>query len=584
MQEPLATQPQSNAGERASPAALNANVSRLLTAMAARRGDAIAIAAPGVARAPYGSQVHGNVAYHTITFRALDEDSSRLAAGLRSLGVERGTRLALLVRPGIEFISLVFAAFKAGAVAILIDPGMGRKNLIRCLSEAEPQGFIAIPLVHAVRRLFAGRFPRARYNVTVGGRWFRGDVTLDELRSRGAVAEFQPATAHADEPAAIIFTTGSTGPPKGVLYGHGNFDHQVSELGDFYGIRPGEVDLPGFPLFALFNAALGVTTVIPDLDPRRPARVDPRKIVQAVNDWRVTQAFGSPAIWNRVGLHCQQERVSLPSLARVLSAGAPVPPHVLARMKACIANDGQVHTPYGATEALPVASIEAAEVLGETAQLSRDGAGVCVGRKFPTIEWRVVPIVDGPIADLAGAGALEPGEIGELVVSGPVVTRRYVTRREWNALSKILGPGGSIWHRMGDAGYLDERGRFWFCGRVAHRVRTAAGTMYSVRCEAIFNNHPDVFRSALVGVGSPGRQRPVIIAEPHAGRMPRGRQARERLFAELRALALGNPLTGAIVDFLVHPSLPVDIRHNAKIFREKLAVWAATRLTAARLG
>ena len=315
---------------------------------------------------PMGCDRSGKRRYRQVSFQELDQDSDRLARGLRELGVPRGARLALLVRPGIDFIALVFAVFKAGAVAILIDPGMGRRNLVRSLADARPQGFIAIPLVHAVRVLLRGRFPEVRWNVTAGRRWFWGGLTLDQLRGGPwSASELAPTTA--DDPAAVIFTTGSTGPSKGVLYRHGNFAAQVDQLRDFYGIRPGEIDLPCFPLFGLFNCAMGVTAVIPDMDPSRPARADPAKIVAAIDDWRVTQTFGSPAIWNRVGRYCRQRGIRLKTVRRVLSAGAPVPAEVLERMKAVIHPEGDIHTPYGATEALPVASIAASEVLGQTA-------------------------------------------------------------------------------------------------------------------------------------------------------------------------------------------------------------------------
>ncbi len=554
----------------ASPAstAMRVNVARRLTVMAARMPDALAVVVPRTR----GSD--GRRRYDTYTFRQLEEESNRLASGLRALGVTPQTRIALLVRPGMEFIALVFALFKAGAVIVLIDPGMGRRNLVACLSDAEPEGFVAIPIVHAIRAVLRRRFPRARYNVTLGRRLFWGGVTLDELRLRGSSEPVCHDTG-ADDPAAIIFTTGSTGPPKGVLYSHGNFDRQVTELGEFYRIQPGEVDLSGFPLFGLFNCALGVTTVVPDMDPSRPSRVDPRNLVEAIHDWQATQAFGSPAIWNRLGQHCQERNIQLPSLRRVISSGAPVPPHVLAQMKGCIAADGEVHTPYGATEALPVASITATEVLGETRHRWARGGGTCVGRRFPGIEWKVIAIADGPIA--TPAAELPAGQIGELVVSGPVVTRQYVTRVETNALAKIAD-GSRIWHRMGDVGYLDDTGRFWYCGRMAHRVQTVDGTMFTIPCEAIFNQHPHVYRSALVGIGPPEAQRPLIVVEPWPGKMSRTRRARRALFAELAELGRANPITETIHDFLMHRAMPVDIRHNAKIFREKLAVWAARKL------
>jgi acyl-CoA synthetase (AMP-forming)/AMP-acid ligase II len=514
---------------------------------------------------------------------------------LHTLGALPGTRLALLVRPGIDFISLAFASFKAGTVAILIDPGMGRRNLIGCLAEAEPEGFVAIPVAQAVRWLLRRRFPKARFNVTVGRRWFWDGITLEQLRrlsplplgegpgvraDEGSGAANQQSTISnqqsLDDPAAIIFTTGSTGPPKGVLYTHRNFDAQVDQIREFYDIRPGEIDLPCFPLFGLFNCAMGVTAVIPDMDPSRPAKVDPLKIIEAARDWNATQAFGSPAIWDRVSRYCESHGLRLPTIRRVLSAGAPVSAEVLRRTKACIHPQGEVHTPYGATESLPVASNSASEVLGETATQTRRGGGVCVGRRFRDIRWKVIRIVDGPIRSIEEVHELPAGEIGELIVSGPQVTRAYVTRTQWNALSKIAD-GSAVWHRIGDSGYLDDQDRFWFCGRVAHRVLTADGPMYPVCCEAIFNEHPAIRRSALVGVGPAGRQRPVIVLEPHHGQMPKGAKQRAALLAEIRQLAASNPLTAPITEFLLHPHFPVDIRHNAKIFREKLAQWAAKR-------
>jgi acyl-CoA synthetase (AMP-forming)/AMP-acid ligase II len=542
-----------------------------LSATAKRDPNGVAVVEPA------GRDGDGRRRYRQVSYRQLSDDSDLIADGLRAMGVSPGTRLVLMVRPSIDFISLVFALFKAGVVTVLVDPGMGRKNLVTCLEEAEPEGFVAIPLVHAIRTVLGRRFPKSRFHVTVGKRWFWGGVTLAHLRRRQLSPDYQPLATRADDPAAIIFTTGSTGPPKGVLYEHGNFDQQVDELRDFYHIEEGEIDLPGFPLFALFNCAMGVTTVIPDMDPTRPAQVDPEKILEAAQDWKITQAFGSPALWNTVGQYCERNGIRIPTLRRVLSAGAPVPPHVLQRMKNAIAPDGDVHTPYGATEALPVASISATEVLGETASRTAQGAGTCVGRRFPGIQWRVVRIVEGPLAAIDDVEELPRGEIGELIVRGDVVTRRYVTRKEANASHKIQD-GEAVWHRIGDVGYLDDQERFWFCGRKSHRVLTAQGPMYTVPCEAIFNGHEHVYRSALVGVGPAGNQRPVVVVEPWPEHRPATDAARKQLIEQLRTLARSNQLTERVEDVLIHPSLPVDIRHNAKISREALAIWAAERL------
>ena len=546
------------------------NVASRLADTARTNPDGLAIAEP------LKRGRDGVYQYRRCTFAELQEDSDRLAAGLLKLGLQPGARMALMVRPGIDFISLVFAMLKARIVMVLIDPGLGRRNLIACLQAVNPDGFVAIPLAQAIRTLLRRRFPRARTNVTVGRRWFWGGTTISRLRSQPADG-FYVAETQSSDPAAIIFTSGSTGPPKGVLYEHGTFVAQVEHLQQHYGIQPGDIDLPGFPLFALFNSAMGVSTILPEMDFTQPASVDPQNIIDPVVQWNVTQSFGSPTLWNTVGRYCESAQVKLPTLKRIFSAGAPVPPHVLARMKQVIAVDGDIYTPYGATEALPVASISASEVLSETETLSRQGAGTCVGTRFSGMQWRVIEIDDRPLATLDETIEVAPGQIGELIVQGAVVTPRYVTRTDANADHKITD-GDRFWHRMGDVGYLDPQDRFWFCGRKGHRVITRKGILFTVPCEAIINNHPAVYRSALVGIGEAGNQRPVIVVETWPEHRPGTTDQEDALLAELRQQAAADTLTQDIVDILLHPSLPVDIRHNAKIFREKLAPWAAQQL------
>ena len=408
-----------------------------------------------------------------------------------------------------------------------------------------------------------------------------GGHRLRDVRAASSQPYDIPATAP-DEPAAIIFTTGSTGPPKGVLYTHGIFDAQLRILREHLRIQPGEIDLPTFPLFALFDPALGMTAVIPDMDPTRPAQVDPTKIIRAIRDQQVTNMFGSPALLDRVGRYGAAQGVKLPTLRRVVSAGAPASPVVLKRFATMLEGDAEIHTPYGATEAMPVASIGSREILRETRAVSARGGGTCVGRPMPGLDVRIIGIRDGPIETWSDGLLAPPGEIGEIVVRGPIVTREYPADAAATRQAKIRD-GDAVWHRMGDVGRLDEQGRLWFCGRKAHRVITEHGTLCTVPCEAVFNQHPRVFRSALVGVGRPPRQKPVICTELQPGdrcrRGPRPRAADlAGLTRELLALAKQHDLTRPIETVLFHPGFPVDIRHNSKIFREKLAVWAEKRL------
>lgn len=550
------------------PATVSANIASHLAVMAERQPDRPAVLFPARRDAQ-------GVHYTQFTFRELDTVSSQMARGFERIGIRRGTRTALLVPPSLDFFALTFALFKVGAVPVLIDPGIGLSNFANCLADAEPQAFVGISKAQAARVLL-GWAPSVSIPVTVGTRWFWGGHTLTQVRKLGATEEtFSPAIPTPDETAAILFTSGSTGLPKGVVYTHEIFTAQVEHIRALYGIQPGEVDLPTFPLFALFGPALGMTEVLPAMDFTRPAQVDPLNITAAIERFGVTNMFGSPAVINRLGRHGETHGVKLPKLRRAISAGAPVPAKALARFAAMLPPGAQVFTPYGATECLPVASIGSDEILGETRAQTDLGKGVCVGHPLPGLTVKIIRITDELIPAWSDDLELPRGEIGEIAVQAPHATRSYFNRPGPTARAKIPATDGKFFHRMGDVGYLDERGRIWFCGRKSHRVVTRAGTMFTIPCEAIFNTHPAVFRSALVGVLRGGDTEPVLCVELEAA--ARG-QDEAKLRTELLALGAKFPHTQSIRIVLFHPAFPVDIRHNAKIFREKLAVWAKEQL------
>lgn len=511
-----------------------------------------------------------------LSFRHLDEDSDRYAHGLSKLGVVRGCRVLLMVPPGAEFVTLAFALFKIGAVVVLIDPGMGKKNLLRCVREVEPEALVGVPLAHLLRLVYPRHFKRVKCAVTLGRRWLWGGATLDQARER-VWRRFPMAELGGEEPVAIVFTTGSTGVPKGVLYRHAMLKAQIESIQSHFQIAEEEIGLAAFAPFALFSVAMGTTCVLPNMDPTRAARVDPRAAIRSIQDHRVTYSFGSPAFWERVSEHCVEHQIQLSTMKKIVMAGAPVSERVLRHAAAILPVDAETHTPYGATEALPVASITGTEVLDETAELTRQGAGICVGRALPGVELKIIRIADEAIDRWSEDLILPPREIGEIIVRGAVVATEYCRREEETARAKIR-QGEIVWHRMGDLGYLDEQGRLWFCGRKSHRVITPQGTLFPVQCEAIFNCHADVLRSALVGVGPVPGQRPVIIIEPRRGRMPARAQDQGKFIGELHELGRRNPLTRDITEVLFHPGFPVDFRHNAKILREELALWAETRI------
>jgi acyl-CoA synthetase (AMP-forming)/AMP-acid ligase II len=520
-----------------------------------------------------GRDKAGRPAYAHLTFKQLDEESDKYAHGLNEIGITRGTRTILMVRPSLEFFALTFAMFKAGAVPVVVDPGMGLGRMLNCLQEGQAEAFIGIPQAHCLRIAAPRYFRTVKIWVTVGRRWFWGGSTLKQL-GRRPWEPYEPVPTGRDETAAILFTTGSTGPAKGAVYTHGTFDAQIRHIQEEFHIEPDEIDLPTFPLFALFDPALGMTAVIPDMDPTRPGFVDPKKIIEPILDHGVTNMFGSPALLNRVGQWGKERGLTLPPLRRVVSAGAPVSPANIEQFSALLSGQAQIFTPYGATEAVPVASIGSLEILSETKKLTESGYGMCVGRTLAGLRINIIRITDDPIEHWSEDLTLPTGEVGEIAVQGDLVTKNYFNRPTFDALAKI-NDGEGFWHRMGDLGWLDKKGRLWFCGRKSHRVITKDGILFTIPCEAIFNQHPMVFRSALVGLGSPPDQRPIICIEL---KKEHRRADHHALRSELLEMARSSNLTSTIETFIFKKTFPVDIRHNSKIFREELSVWAERKL------
>lgn len=507
-----------------------------------------------------------------LSYAQLDTRSDAIAAGLAQHGIARGSRVVVMVRPTPEFFLLMYALFKTGAVPVLVDPGIDKRALKQCLQEAQPEAFIGIPLAMLAKALL-GWAKGVRLRVTTGRTALLADTTLAQIEAAGAGAGPQLEATDGEDVAAILFTSGSTGVPKGVVYRHRHFVAQIQMLGNAFGIASGGIDFPTFPPFALFDPALGLTSIIPDMDPTRPAKANPHKLHAAIKRFGVTQLFGSPALMRVLAQHGEQ----LPTLQRVTSAGAPVPPETVQTMLALLPAGAQFWTPYGATECLPVAAIEGRELLTLRAH-TEAGAGTCVGRPVAGNTVRIIRIDDAALPDWRDSDVLAAGVVGEITVAGPSATDAYFNRDAQTALAKIREslPDGTqrIVHRMGDLGYFDTGGRLWFCGRKSQRVVIdATTTLCTEQVEPVFNAHPAVARTALVGVGEKGAQRAVLVFEL------KQKTNAAAVADALREMAKAHLQTAALTTFLHFPQpFPVDIRHNAKIGREKLAVWAAAQL------
>ncbi|MGW2255725.1 fatty acid CoA ligase family protein [Kitasatospora sp. NPDC001660] len=522
------------------------------------------------------TQPDGRAAYTTVGYAELATTVEACAAGLEAHGIRRGTRTALLVPPGGDLLTLVLAMMHVGAVPVVVDPGMGLDRMLDCLRRVRVEAFIGVPKAQVLRRLRPRAFADVRSSVTVG----RADGTaLRKLIAAGAGHPAPPPARTGPGDLALIgYTTGSTGPAKPVEVTVGMLLAMAQGAEEGHFTDDARTTLVTMPLMGVFDLVAGRTVVVPRMDMARVGAADPAPLADAIRRFGVDAMFASPALLAPFASHLAATGTPVPSLRLVISGGAPVSPALMGELRAVLPDEARVFSTYGATEALPMALLESREALAGPADGPAAGLGVCLGRPAPGMAVRTVAISDGPVPRWAPGLAVPPGEPGEIVVSGRAVSPRYFRAAQADADHKIQD-GVTRWHRTGDVGWIDEAGRIWFCGRKSQRVRTPEGDLHTVRCESVFNAHPQVRRTALVGVGPRGRERPVLCVELSPGT---GRDQWPRISEELRALGADNPMTKPISDFLPHPAFPVDVRHNAKIRRELLAGWAEDRLTGSR--
>jgi acyl-coenzyme A synthetase/AMP-(fatty) acid ligase/pimeloyl-ACP methyl ester carboxylesterase len=508
----------------------------------------------------------------SITFSELDADVGRVAAGLVDLGVAKGDRVAVLVPPGIDLAVCIYACWRMGAVVVVVDAGLGVRGMTRALKSADAAYLIGIPRAMAAAR--ALRWPGVRVSTTAlhpaGARLLDVRASLDDLRRRGEGKPAPPAPTSLDE-AAIGFTSGATGPAKGVSYHHHQLEAQRDALIDLYAIGAGDRLVAAFGPFALFGPAMGISSVVPDMEVTSPGTLTAPALAEAVRAVQATLVFASPAALSNVaktaGAMSPDQGAALEGVRLLMSAGAPVLAAVLRAVGELMPN-AEAHTPYGMTEVLPVADISLAQI-EEVPQ----GNGVCVGMPVPGVEVAISALdpsgkATGPLTD-------EEGVVGEVCIRAAHMRDGY--DKLWMTQHAASQPAG--WHRSGDVGHLDDAGRLWIEGRMGHIVTAPSGPVTPVGIEHAVSALPEVAHAAVVGVGPPGTQALVVVVVPvDPGRSPD--LADEDLADKVRA-RVGAPDVAAV---MTAPSLPVDKRHNSKIDRSRIARWAERALAGGRMG
>ncbi|MBX2908032.1 MAG: AMP-binding protein [Chitinophagales bacterium] len=549
------------------------NLAETVREVAAKYPERIAVIEPD------GFATNSKRKYKHFTYAQLTKDAESLAPGLRELGINEGTRIVCMTPPSYEACVVGLGLQRVGAFTLWIDPSVGYLNVAERLSRIKPEAFVGIPAAFLGRTVFGWGARFSKKSIVING-FFPGAKTLASLY-RNAPDKPEKPNVSPDAPCTVLYTTGSTGPAKPALYLHRNYVNVYRISHKSWRFDPENnppVDMAIFPAFFFIAISAGGTMVVPPIKfPREtPAKTKSKALLEVINDCAVQSCFASPVLLENMARYAVENGIKTPTLTRVIGGGAPIFASVKRALLEMMGKDGQVFANYGATEALPSTEMGAQEALEETFPLTDKGAGICVGRPFEGVEVRIVRIVDGIINSIEETKQLADGEIGEIIVRGKHISPMYYLDDESTRKNKVPDTNGQ-WHRLGDSGYIDDKGRIWTCGRVGQRVKSKDGDVFPLLVEPIFDAHPQVHRSGLVGVTMNGNIKPVICVQLKLGHSGSQKDIRKQLLE----LAAQHSITSIVKHILFIKKLPVDPRHNSKIERPALEKWATRKLGSA---
>lgn len=550
----------------------NQNIYLTFESVAQRQPSETAVVVPAIHRQ---REVQSYLHY---SFSDLLLSTRKYANGFLSTGVKPNMKALVFIQPGVELISIVFALAKIGIVPVLIDAGIGVRNILDCVKQAKPDILIGIPRAFLFKIFNHQAFDSVKFNfIDARHCMLPSYISLQKIKDSDD-SEGYTHPRDTEDLTFLLFTSGSTGAPKGVVYTPSIFQGQLATLRSAFSLTPDDVDMPIIPALVIGTLCLGMRVVIPPINPLKPTSMDPNVIAKVVNDCGVTFSFGSPAVWGKIARFCVDHGIHFPKLKQLLVAGAPSSATTLRLFRKIVPN-GRFYTPLGATECTPITTISSDEM--DEAILSRQesGGGFCVGKPTRNHTIRMIGITDDDLPMISAAKILGEGDIGEIIVKGPVVTKLYYENELATRKAKIYESNGEVWHRTGDVGYFDDQGRIWFCGRKAHICNYGDETYYSVKVEYCFNGLTGINRVALVNIFLDGQKVLALCIEPTQRFM--GPTARHRIVANIVQVARSYHIPLKVIAFYPR-QFPVDKRHHAKIERHLLAKWAQDSLTGLR--